>query len=87
MRMFEFWESGIWVLPMIVCMCFMVIMMFFCMRFFSGPRRCFPYDRDYDRHMNDAGSKESALEILNRRYAQGEIQKEEYERIKKDILN
>lgn len=34
----------------------------------------------------DQKDAESALDILNKRYAKGEIQKEEYERMKKDIL-
>jgi putative membrane protein len=32
------------------------------------------------------GEDESAIDILKRRYARGEISREEYERMKKDIL-
>lgn len=34
----------------------------------------------------ESSQEESALEILKKRYAMGEINKEEYEKIKKDIL-
>ena len=34
-----------------------------------------------------AGSEETALDILNKRYAKGEISKEEYEERKKDITS
>jgi putative membrane protein len=57
------------------------------MRFFIGPRRWFPWDRNDDGQMKDSSNSESALEVLNKRYAQGEISKEDYERIKKDILS
>ena len=33
----------------------------------------------------DAGSTESALDILKRRYAGGEISRDEYERVRRDL--
>jgi len=37
------------------------------------------------RRAAGSSSQQSALDILNQRYARGEISKEEYERVKKDI--
>jgi len=36
--------------------------------------------------LRPGGGEDSALEILKRRYAQGEISKEQFEEMKKDIL-
>jgi putative membrane protein len=36
---------------------------------------------------NESESAESALEILKKRYAKGEITKEEFDRMKKDIAD
>lgn len=37
------------------------------------------------RRTGGSSSQQNALDILNQRYARGEISKEEYERMKKDI--
>ncbi len=36
-------------------------------------------------HYNSYGDRENAMEILRQRYARGEISKEQYEQMKKDI--
>jgi putative membrane protein len=41
--------------------------------------------RFFVRHSRQSGSEESALEALRRRYAKGEIGKEEYEEKRKDL--
>jgi putative membrane protein len=75
-----------WIFPLIGCgvmMLMCILMMFFCYRSFFGSSS---RPRDYDSCTKENNSSEPALEILNRRYANGEITKEEYERIKSDIL-
>lgn len=43
--------------------------------------------RSHRRSSNDFNNNSDAIEILNKRYASGEIDSEEYNRKKKEILN
>jgi len=78
----HFWGGYWWVFPMVM----MVIMMFFC---FFGMRRWLKSAGTDDGISGCCwprwGGSASALEILNRRYARGEIGKEEYEQRRRDI--
>ena len=75
-----FWWGGWWMFPMAMPV-IMVIVVLIALYFLFG-RRGFraPW---WDRYPGG----ESALDILKKRYAKGEISKEEFERIKKDLLS
>ena len=70
--------KGFWIIPMAICM---IMMLFFGIRRRKG---FFGSEMFFTGNAINA-QDESALEILTRRYAKGEITKEEFETIKKDI--
>lgn len=72
-----FWRGGMWIFPLLGLFIFLVV---FIAIFGRG---CFrpPWNAS-DRHYHE----ESALDILKKRYAKGEISKEQFEQMKKDIL-
>ncbi len=70
-----------WIFPLI-----MIVMMFLCffmMRGRMGSMICGPGFRKPGNHREDAS--DSPLDILNKRYARGEVNKEEYEEKKRVI--
>ena len=72
---FEWW----WIFPLA-----MIVLCLFMMRGRMGCMMCGPSSRrSTDTHA--IGSSDSAEEILDKRYALGEISKEEYESKRKDI--
>ena len=72
---FSFW----WIIPIIV-----MILCFLMMRGRKGSMMCGvgPYDRDRKQKR----IADSAIEILNKRYASGEIDQEEYEEKKRALV-
>jgi putative membrane protein len=68
-----------WIFPLMFIV-FMIVMVFWMFR--RGSMGCMW--RDHMMHRHDA-STESALDILNKRYAKGEIDKQEYEEKKAAI--
>ena len=71
---YSFW----WILPLI-----MIVFCFFMMRGRMGSMMCGHGSHDMSSH--DESGAETAKDILDRRYAMGEINKEEYEEKKKLI--
>lgn len=74
------WGSGMWFFPLFFLSVFAICLVFFLM----GKRGCGPW-RNQERGRDGTADGETALDILKKRYAKGEISKEEFEQIKKDI--
>jgi len=72
--------GGMWVFPMIM---FGVIIIFF---LFFRRGCCRPPWFNMGEYRSEGEGKDTALEILKKRYAKGEITKDEFEQMKKDIL-
>jgi putative membrane protein len=76
-----FWGGGIWIFPLI-----MLTIMLVCMFLMFGRRGVRPPWMDRRGHgRGERQESESAVDIVKKRYAKGEITKEEYEEIKKDL--
>jgi len=79
----NFWSSGMWIFPLIM----IFIMLFVVSRFFGrGGGFKPPWSQDSDSCHLESGSSETSLDVLKKRYAKGEITKDEFEEMKKDVL-
>lgn len=74
-----FLGSGLWLFPL-----FMLIVILFVIYQIFGRGDFHPLWQDSGRYRDTSESPETALDILKKRYARGEISKEEFEKIKKD---
>ena len=76
----NFGMGGWWIIP-VICM---LVMFFFFMMFRRGGFRP-PWDQNSDRHHSESKDSETAIDILKKRYAKGEITKEEFDQMKRDL--
>ena len=76
------WWNGWWMFPFGMPI-LMVAVLVAVLYFIFGGRP--PGSRDTDRPSSNTGDSESAIEILRKRYAKGEIKREEFEQMKKDL--
>jgi putative membrane protein len=80
------WEGPMWVFPTIMPIIMLVIVIVGLYLIFGRGGFCAHW-QEPNRYSDLDRSPESALEILKKRYAKGEITQEEFERMKQDILS
>ncbi len=78
----HFWYGGWWMFPMIMPIVFLIIAIIALYLIFGRGGFRPPW---WDRY--PGSESESALDILKKRYAKGELTKEEFEQMKKDLLS
>ncbi len=75
-----FWLRGMWVFPLLMMIGMFVMAFLVCGR---GARHICGHGGG---HIRDSGvGRDDSLEILRRRYASGELTKDEFERIREDL--
>ena len=77
----SFGFGGWWIFPIIMCIIMMVFVFFVFGRGGFRP----PWMQGSDRNPRRSTGTETPLELLKKRYARGEITREEFEEMKRDL--
>lgn len=77
----KFMSGGWWIIPMIIC----IFMMIFAFKFFSKGGFRPPRMHGFNEDSSKSTELESPLDLLKKRYAKGEISREDFEQMKKDL--
>ena len=78
-------SMGIWIIFPITFLVFMLTMIVYFMSRMFGRGSFGPRNHDSPRHSGEPAQSETPLGILERRYARGEITKEEFDQMKQDL--
>ncbi len=78
------WGNGWFIFPMVIMSLFIILIIISLFRKNSFVR---PWFYHYDDFRPRGRSSETALQILKKRYAKGEIEKDEFDRIKLDLMD
>ena len=70
------WWGAMWIFPIVTILFVLLVVYLF------GRTRLRPPSEPYP---NERADRESPVDILKRRYAQGEITKEEFDKMRKDV--
>lgn len=80
-----FWWGGWWIFPIVMPLVMVVVLV--TVLYFVFGRGGFrpPWWSDSDGPSSHPKDSETAMEVLKKRYAKGEITREEFEQVKKDL--
>ncbi len=76
----HFWMGGMWIFPTIM----IIVVLFFIFTVLGRRGGRYPWE-EYRNYHSGSENSETALDILKKRYAKGEITKVEYEEAKRTI--